>query len=211
MYLEFNNNKYEIIIEKKNNKNTYIRVKEDLRIYITTNKWVSDKQIQKLIVENASSIRKMLVKKIKHNENNLKFTLLGKEVDIICLSNQKEPELYNNKFYVKSSNDLEKYLKEYAYNIFKDRLDLIYESFRERIPYPNLRVRKMTSRWGVCNRKTIYVTLNLELIKKDIKYVDYVIVHELCHFVYFNHSKNFWELVSKYYPNYKNIRKEMRD
>ena len=211
MYLEFNNNKYEIVVERKNNKNTYIRVKEDLKIYITTNRCVSDKQIQKLIVDNSSSIRKMIIKKVKHNENNLKFTLLGKEVDVICLSTQKEPELYNNKFYIKSSNNLDKYLKDYAYNIFKERLDKIYNIFVERIPYPNLKIRKMTSRWGVCNRKNVYITLNLELIKKDIKYADYVIVHELCHFVHFNHSKDFWKLVSKYYPDYKEIRKEMRD
>ena len=69
----------------------------------------------------------------------------------------------------------------------------------------------MTSRWGVCNRKNNSITLNLELIKKDIRYADYVIVHELCHFIEFNHSKRFWDIVNKYSPDYKDIRKEMRD
>ena len=45
----------------------------------------------------------------------------------------------------------------------------------------------------------------------DLKYLDYVIVHELSHFIYFDHSKNFWATVSKYCPKYKELRKEMRD
>ena len=68
----------------------------------------------------------------------------------------------------------------------------------------------MKTRWGVCNVKTKRVTLNLELIKKDIKYLDYVIAHELSHLVYPNHSKNFWALVERVIPNYKILRKEMR-
>lgn len=210
MYLEFNNNKYEVIIEIKNNKNTYIRVKDDLKIYVSTNKWTSERQIEKLLKENAASIRQMLQKKIKKHDINNIFKILGKECNVVIISSIKEPELYENKFYIKDNN-IDKYVREYAYNVFKDRLDNIYSNIRERIPYPELKIRKMTSRWGVCNRKSNSVTLNLELIKKDIKYTDYVIVHELCHFIEFNHSKRFWDIVSKYSPYYKGIRKEMRD
>lgn len=87
----------------------------------------------------------------------------------------------------------------------------MYSLFKEKIPYPKLKIRKMTSRWGVCNVKDKTVTLNFELIKRDIKYLDYVIVHELSHFIHPNHSKSFWFLVSKYIPNYKELRKEMRE
>lgn len=69
----------------------------------------------------------------------------------------------------------------------------------------------MTSRWGVCNIKNHNVTLNSELSKYDINALDYVIVHELSHFIHHNHSKDFWLLVGKYYPNYKNIRKMLRN
>jgi len=69
----------------------------------------------------------------------------------------------------------------------------------------------MTSKWGVCNITKKIVTLNLELIKLDIKYLDYVIVHELSHLIYPNHSKDFWNLVYKYCPNYKLYRKEMKN
>ena len=204
-------NKYEIVIIKKNIKNTYIRVKEDLKIYVTTNKYTKEKEIYKLIDTNYDGIIKMIEKQKNKNKKREKCMILGKEVDIIVFSMQKEPELYNNKFYVKDLNNLDKYIKKYAFTVFEERLNNIYPMFEEKIPYPKLKIRKMTSRWGVCNRKDLSVTLNLELIRMDVKYLDYVIIHELSHFVHFDHSSNFWLLVSKYCSNYKSIRKEMRE
>ena len=69
----------------------------------------------------------------------------------------------------------------------------------------------MTTRWGVCNRKTNTVTLNLELYKYEDKALDYVIVHELSHFIHFNHSKEFWSVVEKYFPDYKKVRQYLKD
>lgn len=210
MLFKTDNENYEIIIIKKNNKNTYIRVKEDLKIYITTNKFARDKDIEKLIIANYDSIKDCLEKMKRKKQKNDKNFILGKEVDIIKLSNQTHPKLYGNKFYIKDNN-IDKYLKEFAVDIYEKRVKEIYNMFSESIPYPNIKIRKMSTRWGVCNKKNKTITLNLELIKKDIKYLDYVIVHELCHFIHFDHSKEFWNLVSKYCPNYKQLRKEMRD
>ena len=53
----------------------------------------------------------------------------------------------------------------------------------------------MTSRWGVCNIKNHNVTLNYNLSKYDICCLDYVIVHELSHFIHPNHSRDFWHKV----------------
>ena len=69
----------------------------------------------------------------------------------------------------------------------------------------------MTTRWGVCNTKTHQITLNLELMHYNIECLNYVIVHELSHLIEGNHSRVFWSIVEKYYPNYKSIRKKMRD
>ncbi len=69
----------------------------------------------------------------------------------------------------------------------------------------------MTSKWGVCNIREKTITLNLELIKMDTKYLDYVIAHELSHLVYPNHSSDFWNVVSKYVNDYKKYRKEMKN
>ena len=69
----------------------------------------------------------------------------------------------------------------------------------------------MTTRWGVCNTKSKVITLNTELFKYDIECLDYVVIHELSHLVHANHSKEFWNVVSKYCPNYKILRNKLKD
>ena len=60
---------------------------------------------------------------------------------------------------------------------------------------------------GICSSKK-NITLNLELIKYSQEAIRYVILHELCHIKYMNHSKDFWNLVEKNMPNYKQVKKE---
>ena len=117
----------------------------------------------------------------------------------------------DNKIYTKDEKTLNKYLSKYITNIYKERLDHYYNIFEEQIPIPNLKIRKMTSRWGVCNIKNHNVTLNSELSKYNIECLNYVIVHELSHFIHPNHSKDFWLLVGKYYPNYKEVRRYLKN
>ena len=198
---------YPIEIIRKNNKNTYLRVK-DGKIIITTNYLTSLTTINKLIKNNTAFIDKAL------NKSNLKkeddsFKLFGNSYDIIYGFN--DTEIDNNKIYTKDNKSLNKYLSKYIYNIYEERINYYYNLFEENIPIPNLKIRKMTSRWGVCNIKNHNVTLNLELSKYNIECLNYVIVHELSHFVHPNHSKEFWLLVGKYYPNYKDIRKYLRN
>ena len=69
----------------------------------------------------------------------------------------------------------------------------------------------MKTRWGVCYRKSKTITLNTRLLEYDISCLDYVIIHELSHFIHPNHSKEFWKLVSKYCNNYKDMRKKLKD
>ena len=145
---------------------------------------------------------------IKKKEDD-HFKLFGKSYDIIY--GPFNTEINNDKIYTKDEKAFNKYFTKYIKNIYSERLDYWYNIFEENIPYPNLKIRKMTSRWGVCNIKNHNVTLNLELSKYDISALDYVIVHELSHFIHHNHSKDFWLLVGKYYPNYKDIRKMLRN
>ena len=92
-----------------------------------------------------------------------------------------------------------------------ERLNYNYERFSRKIPYPNLRIRKMKTRWGVCNIISHNITLNLELMKRDISYLDYVIIHEMSHLIYGDHSARFWALVGENMPDYKKYRDEMKE
>lgn len=198
---------YEVVINKKKIRNLYMRYKNGV-IYVNAPIFVSKNEINKLLDSNNEYLIKMINKENIKNDRNL---FLGKEVDIIGISNLKIPEYSENKLYVKNRDNIYDSYKILAKQIFRERLDIIYNLFEENIPYPALKIRRMTSRWGVCNRKNISITLNLELIKYNIESIDYVIIHELSHFINFNHSPSFWNVVNKYCPSYKIIRKNLRE
>lgn len=210
MNFEYNNKKYEVVIEKKNNKNTYIRVKEDLKIYVTTSYFASKLYIYNLLEQNKEYLKKVLTKQEIKNENT-SFKYLGKKYDVIICNIVNKVELDENKIYTPSEKELDKYIKKNTLELFKERLDYNYNLFLENIPYPKLKIRTMKTRWGVCNKRDNSVTLNSKLIEYNIEALDYVIIHELSHFVHFNHSKEFWMLVSKYNPNYKQIKKYLKE
>ena len=210
MKFEYNNNEYDIVIEKKKtNKNTYIRVKNDLTIYVTTSIFASTKDITKLIEENSSSIVRMINSQLKKKDSNDGFFYLGKKYDPIYVE-YCDISFGDTKVFLNKNLDIDKWYKKQAKIIFKERLDYNYNNFSENIPYPDLKIRKMTTRWGVCNTKLKTVTLNLELIKRQTKYLDYVIIHELSHLLEANHSSRFWKIVERNCPNYKEIRKDMK-
>ena len=211
MKLVINNETYPIEIErKKSNKNTYIRVKKDYTILVTTNYFTSDRKISELITNNQKKILKMIETQQIKNENNTGFFYLGKKYDIVYVE-YCDISFGDSKVFLNRKLDIDRWYKAQAKVLFKERLDALYDRFSRRIPYPSLRIRKMSTRWGVCNVKSKTVTLNLELIKRDVKYLDYVIIHELSHLIYANHSSSFWSLVEENMPNYKKYRKEMKE
>lgn len=211
MKLDIDGNLYEIVIERKvGNRNTYIRVKKDLKVHVTTNTFTTNKMIEKLINENYDKIVKMFEVQEKKKENNEGFFYLGKKYDIVYAS-YCDISFGEEKVFINKNLDIDKWYKNQAKKLFLERLDYQYSRFTKRIPYPTLRIRKMTSRWGVCNIRTKVLTLNLELIKRDIKYLDYVIVHELSHLIHGDHSSDFWKLVGENMPDYKKYREEMKE
>ena len=63
MNININNQKVEVIIlKKRGNKNTYLRIKEDLNLYVTTSSFMSERKIKEIIDENMPSIIKMYEK-----------------------------------------------------------------------------------------------------------------------------------------------------
>ncbi len=214
MQIKIGDNYYDVVIEKKKGvKNTYLRVKKDLKLYVSTNRLVSDRQIKHTIEENMKAIVSMYEKQLYKQQENSGFSFLGKKYDEIRTTG-KEISLGTEKVFIGhdvEEADLDKWYKKQAQELFANRLEYWYQNFDRKIPYPTLTIRKMTSRWGVCNAKLKRVTLNLELIKKDPDCLDYVIVHELSHFIELNHSARFWKVVESNYPNYREIRNKMKN
>lgn len=203
---EYKDKSYEIVVSKKRTtKNLYIKVKDDLKIYITCNIFTSDREIKRIVGNNRKSIERMLDRAIMLDEKKQDFYFMGKKYDIVY-TNIDEVSLGENKIFLSKNIDLDKWLKKQALKIFSEHLENCYENFTRNIPHPSLRIRKMKTRWGVCNTKTYVITLNLELITKDINCLDYVIYHELSHLVEANHSKRFWTVVEENFKDYKKYR-----
>jgi predicted metal-dependent hydrolase len=90
-----------------------------------------------------------------------------------------------------------------AQRVFPLRLAFCHEAMHALcLPFPELKIRKMRSRWGSCTRGGV-VTLNLELIRMPLPCIDYVITHELCHLMELNHSKAFHDLLCSVDPEAK--------
>ena len=204
---------YEVIIVKKRNKNTYIRVKEDMNIYVTTNYLATKSYIKRLLDSNYDYLKKMINQMCKKNEKKELFFYLGSSYDIIFISTISNVDIdYDNRIiYAKDEKMLNKWYTKTIKDTFSNHYVDIFEEFEEVKVIPKLKIRKMKTRWGVYNRVSHTVTLNSELMKYSSSALDYVIVHELSHVIFFDHSKNFWNLVSKYCSNYKSIKKELKE
>lgn len=211
MTYEINGKKYLVIVEKKNNRNTYIRIKEDLTISVTTNYLTSKSYIKNLLDENYVALEKMLNKRLKEIKRSENFFYLGQKYDIIIVPTLDKIEFDNSHIYVKDRDTLNRWYKAEIKRIIEERFIANLNEFKEVNFLPKLKIRKMKTRWGVCNKRDDSVTINSRLIEYSLDKLDYVIIHELSHFVHFDHSKDFWNLVASYCQNYKKIRKELRD
>jgi len=94
-----------------------------------------------------------------------------------------------------------------AKKMIKKRLEY-FNSFYN-FEYNRISVKKQSTKWGSCSGKK-NLNFNYRLLFLPQEMMDYVVVHELCHLQEMNHSKKFWDLVAKVFPNFKEIRKEMR-
>lgn len=202
---------YNVEIIRKNNKNVYVRVKDDLTIYVTASYFVTKRQIINILDNNKEFLKKSINRKRENTRDNNSILYLGKKYDLIFSNLFKEVELSDGKIYIDNKKNFDKWYKKQMISIYQERYLFYYHKFTENIPLYTLKYRTMKTRWGVCNRKSKTITLNTKLLNYEICCLDYVIVHELSHLVEFNHSKEFWKIVEKYFPNYKEVRKILKD
>lgn len=105
---------------------------------------------------------------------------------------------------------LEHWYRCHAKDVFQERLTACHQrAHREDIPLPNLMIRKMASRWGSYSSKGL-LTLNLALIKTPKDCIDYVIMHELCHYKVKHHGHQFWKLLHRLMPEFEERRKKLK-
>ncbi len=112
---------------------------------------------------------------------------------------------------VKDTNNLkrkEKLINDWLKKLQRETFDQIcreiYPLFQKYgIAYPQIKIRKMTSRWGSCQPTRGIITLNSRLIEAPRASIEYVVLHEFSHFIHPNHSKAFYGFVAALMPDWK--------
>lgn len=210
MEFKLNNETFNVVFTKKAIKHIYLKVDKELNIVISAPRKLSGLEINGLLNENKETISKMILKIKRKVVPNSEVWYLGNKYNKIYVNYLKKTEISGNNVLTLDDKQLNSWLEKETVRIFSDRLNMCYNVFGHEIDYPKLKLRQMKTRWGVCNTRNHSITLNKELITMDLKVIDYVIYHELSHFIHFNHSKSFWALVQQYVPDYKKIRKQLK-
>ncbi len=202
-------------------------------LYVSKPKYVSVKKALEFVEENKKEIYVMFLKlnsnensKIKKWNTGESFFLKGEEYSI----NAKE--ISGNKINLQIDNEKKELIitypknlteEEKKYNIdrgIKKLLRYHTEIFLEnRVPYwskitniqyKQFKVNDATSKYGSCMPSTKVMHFSSRLIMLPEDKIDAIIVHELCHMIHPNHSKNFYSLVKEYIPNYDEINKWLK-
>jgi len=102
---------------------------------------------------------------------------------------------------------------EWYRKALKTKIPSLIDLWHQRIGVcaPSWKVKNMRTKWGTCNVPERRIWLNLQLAKKPVECLEYIIVHELCHFIQKNHSPAFSGLMDKYLPGWQATRKQLND
>lgn len=168
-------------------------------------KWIEDRQtkIKSVLSKNYDLI------------NYQKLLLLGKHYQICLTKHLEKPYLTQEAIilnYSKNLNNLKSQIKTFYFNccdnILLKRVETL--SSKWNFSYKSINIIASKAKWGMCdNNKNLYFNFKLLMLPPDV--IDYVIIHELCHTKELNHSKNFWQLVQRYMPDYKANQKLLKD
>ena len=156
------------------------------------------------IQKNVEKIKSSLEKNLTLPKKSLAFSLGLKEEDF--LGESEGERNYSKKWKKVALEAFSQSLKE-NYSLFQK------STLAKKMPELEkiiLKGRKLKSMWGNCNRLTKTVTLNYELLRFPKICLDYVVLHELTHFLYIYHDKNFYSTVEKFMPDYKSVVKMMK-
>ena len=172
--------KIKYILERKQVKNINLRVRPDGSVNVSASPRIDTSYIDDFVLSKVEFILKALERFESAETTERQF----------------QEEL------VKAKSGQESLLADPA--IFTEILDEVYPAF---IPYgivrPKLRIRTMKSCWGSCLVNKGIITLNRKLLMQPRECIEYVVVHELCHFIHPNHSKEFYKFMEQFMPDWK--------
>lgn len=181
-------------ITYSNAKHGWVKLLPDMTLKLTIpHRKSKDKSFESILLEKW----RILIEKYK-KRNITKIETITKDYVLIFWEKIDLSEI---------TWDLESFLKQKLYDISFPILDKYSKDLW--IPYNKFYVKNLKTKWWSCS-SIQNISLNLKLVHLPLKFLRYVIIHEVCHLKEKNHWKKFWELVWKYCEDYKEVRKELK-
>ena len=195
-----------IEVTKKKIRSFRLKISRDGKVLCSVPFLAAEKQISDFIESKSKWIKETSRKVIDSNQKSKELCAESvaagfglSESDFISAENP-DKRAYSKKW------------KAACKKVFLDSISRHLKFFDDgKIPQFTIKMRAMKSLWGSCNRRTNVVTLNYELLRFPLECVDYVVFHELTHFLYINHDKDFYGYISRFMPDYKERIKIMKN
>lgn len=223
------NGQVSVNVYRKKIKNVHLKVFRSLEISLSVPEQVPQEWIEKFLSERTSWIDEQITKyKKSSGYNNLtsirngsSTQFLGKDMRIykeaslindvqvdekkvtLCLKDIKDEELAQKVF--------SKWWRITAADIYQQMVDELYDNIFKKydVVKPAISIKKMKTLWGSCTPTKSKITLNEYLLKADIRCIQYVVLHELTHLLYPNHSSEFYDFLTVQMPDWKERKKRL--
>lgn len=211
---------YEIKYKKHPfSKNIKVTLKKEGKILVTMPYLCPYKTARNFLISNFEKIKNFKIEKKKLSPNlSTKFDTLNiiasdtlKTVvknNIVSFYYPNDEDFYSSKIQNALKEAHLKAIKIEAKNYLIQRLDFLAKKYN--FSYGKVTLRNQKTRFGSCSFNN-NINLNINLMNYDFDVIDYVLIHELCHTRIKNHSKSFWLEVEKYCPEYKKLRKALKN
>lgn len=220
------------LLNKDRRKNSYIQIK-DGEVIVKVPKSSTQEYIDTLLIEKLNWIQRKL-NQSKNSEHKLKYEngtdifVLGKKLILLINFSDKikrtRLENTGKELIIYFPNDAKslpkdelklktkKIIDNYYKSIAKEEVASAMEDLKQRTGLFPLEwnIKNLKATWGICSSKK-KISINQNLMAYSRYSIEYVCLHELCHLKYMNHSKEFWNLVEYYMPDYKKAKKELHD
>ena len=218
MIYDLPNTDIQITISKKRIRSFRLRVDRGGNVFCSVPHLASRAKIEEFISSKSAWIQKsvekvksLLLKSDSLSEESVAFSLGLQDSDFLGETNSAQSAGRGERVYSQKWKSL-------ALEVFRATLEKQYRLFEnteliKKMPALSkitLKGRKLKSMWGSCNRRTNTITLNYELLRFSQICIEYVVLHELTHFLNISHDKKFYATVARFMPNYKAVVKMMK-
>ncbi len=223
------NGTVDVKIVRKNIKNVHLKVFRSLEVVLSVPTQVPREWIENFLSKRIKWIDEQITKyKLSGGTNTLdsikngtSVQLLGKDMRVVfeeASKNSIEVDEKRITLLLKDVTDEEfaqklflKWWKQAAEDVFQNELDTLYEKIfkKYQVAKPDIYVRKMKTLWGSCTPSKAKVTFNNYLLKANLRCIQYVVLHELTHLIYPNHSKQFYDFLTIHMPDWQERKKQL--